>query len=204
MKHFVLTASSADKWFNCPGSINAEEGIEEEYTEFLSEEALAHLLAEVSLNSGCPVSTYDELNDQEITPDMADYVQDYIYYVLSHISYNDKLTVESEVCFDEYAQGGVGTLDASVMNYVEGTCHIFDLEYGTDIPIYAENNTQLMLYALGMLQSADYAWRIERFVMHVHQPRLQKISSFEISVGKIKEFGEVVKAKEEILRPRRT
>lgn len=202
MKPFDLTASGADKWFNCPGSINAEERIEEEYTEFLSERALAHLLAEVSLNSGYPASTYEELNDQEISVKMEGYVQDYIYYVLSYTSYRDKLTVGSKVSFDDYAPGGFGTLDASVMNYAEGTCHIFYLEYGSDTPVYAKDNTQMMLYALGMLQSADYAWRIERFVMHVHQPRIQNISSFEISVGKLKEFGEVVRVKaSEALNP---
>ncbi len=199
MKHAVLSASGADKWFNCPGSINAEKGIEEEDTEFSNEGTLAHLLAEVSLNSGIPAIEYAfaELDDQEITPEMANYVQEYIDYVLSHLAPKEELSVELKVYFDEYASGGFGTLDASSFSSGSGTCHIFDLKYGAGIPVYAENNKQLMLYALGVLQTESYAWSIDRFVMHIHQPRIPNNSSFEMSVEDLKAFGEVVRVKAE-------
>lgn len=204
MKHAVLSASGADKWFNCPGSIHAEKGIEEDEAEFLTEGLLAHLLAEVALNSDIPAIEYAfaELDDQEITSEMADYVQEYIEYVLSHLLHKEKLSVELKVYFDEYAPDGFGTLDAASFTPGSGICHIFDLKYGVGIPVYAENNKQLMLYALGVLQTESYAWAIDRFVMHIHQPRIPNNSSFEISVEELKAFGEVVKVKaEQALNP---
>ncbi|WP_221897349.1 DUF2800 domain-containing protein [Bathymodiolus japonicus methanotrophic gill symbiont] len=54
-----------------------------------------------------------------------------------------------------------------------------------------------MLYALGVLQSADYSWAIDRFVLHICQPRIDNNSTFKISVDEIKEFGELVKLKAE-------
>ena len=197
MEHSILSASGADKWFNCPGSITAEKDIEQEYSDVASEGTLAHLLAEVSLNSGVPANQYAELDDQEITVEMSGHVQEYVDYVNSIFTYGCKLKVESRVYFDDYAPDGFGTVDAVAMCYGTGTCHVIDLKYGKGIPVHSENNKQLMLYALGVLQSADYSWAIDRFVLHIFQPRIHKNSTFEISIDEIKEFGELVKLKAE-------
>ena len=62
---------------------------------------------------------------------------------------------------------------------------LVDFKYGKGVPVYAENNPQLKLYALGALEMLGLLYDISVIRMTVFQPRLNNISIAEISVAEL-------------------
>lgn len=62
---------------------------------------------------------------------------------------------------------------------------IIDLKYGKGVEVNAENNTQMMLYALGAGAAYDYAFDIGVVRMTIYQPRIGNLSSWEIPADEL-------------------
>ena len=65
---------------------------------------------------------------------------------------------------------------------------IRDLKYGRGVQVYAEENEQLMLYALGALDEFDLLGEVETVRMSIDQPRLNHSDTWECSVEHLREF----------------
>lgn len=187
LAHSPLGPSSAERWINCPGSVNATRGIADTSSEFAAEGSFAHLIAEMARDQNVPAKTFightDTIDGYEFTCDksMADYVQMFIDYVNQFEC--DEILNESKVNFDAWVDGGFGTLDAALLN--DGTTIIADLKYGKGIKVFAEDNTQLKLYALGILQEHADLYDIQRFKLCIVQPRLDHIDEWTIEVNEL-------------------
>jgi hypothetical protein len=78
---------SGDRWINCPGSVNATRGIQDESSEFAAEGSFAHLIAEMARDQDKPAKDFIgwscTMDGFKFTCDksMADYVQQFIDYV---------------------------------------------------------------------------------------------------------------------------
>lgn len=215
--HAKLSASGSSKWLNCPGSIEAEEAFfkEEErlYNEALKRGetpkikenpyaelgTLAHELADLCLKNNQDAVDYldkeihcdynDKLIKITVDKDMVKFVQEYLDYVLSHETSTSKLFTEEKVDFSNIVPEGFGTLDSAILDYNTGICHIFDLKYGEGVLVEAENNTQAQLYALGLYNELQFLEVIKSFKIHIVQPRKYSISSWEISIEDLINFG---------------
>ena len=185
MKHSTFSPSGAETWFRCPGSINAQRGMPNESTDFSSEGTDAHDLAE------------SYLVKHEQSPN--EYVNQYLDYVNAFVPLSDReeLYVEHRLYFESYAPGGFGTVDSLYIDYSTGICHIFDFKYGAGIRVGAELNKQMMIYALGVLDSMSDSYMVDGFELHIIQPRMSNISSWTISTNELREFGEVLREKVE-------
>lgn len=77
-----------------------------------------------------------------------------------------------------------GTADVTLQPDSEpGVLHIIDLKYGQGIRVYAEHNTQLMLYAAAAMEHfASLIEDIHTVVLHILQPRLEWHDEFRMSV----------------------
>lgn len=53
-----------------------------------------------------------------------------------------------------------------------GVLHIIDFKYGKGVPVSAEGNPQLSLYALGAYEAYKILYPIERIELHIVQPRI--------------------------------
>jgi len=193
-KHSIYGPSSAHRWLNCPGSIKAESEMPEPpESEFANEGSAAHHLAEVCLKDsksttgflGC---AFPEFPDNQVDQEMVDYVQEYVDYVKA-LGGNQEY--EQVVHYEEWVPGGFGTADAIVT--VDDTLHVIDLKYGKGVPVYAEDNPQGMLYALGALSERDAFQKFTKVVIHVHQPRLEHVSTWEITPDALYEWAEHAK-----------
>lgn len=191
-KHSPFGPSASSRWINCPGSINAiqhalDAGIIEpsKGSIYTAEGTAAHELGEDALNGERidafigTVIEVDEMFAIEITREMVDYVQVYVDYVRTH---KGDLRVEQRVEFTDWVPDGFGTADAIVIQETRMVC--VDLKYGKGVPVYAEGNTQAMLYALGAYQGLSKAEqdKLESVLMVIVQPRLDSISEWEISI----------------------
>ncbi len=84
-EHAKLSASSAEKWLNCPGSVALEKLFPQQDTEFTKEGSIAHKLAEIKIKRAfSQISNekyYQQRNDMEINDDMEKYTDEYVDFV---------------------------------------------------------------------------------------------------------------------------
>ena len=208
-KHALLSASGASRWINCTPSPRLEEQFEESATSsFAAEGTLAHEFGDLALKSSIEVlSKKDSARDLEIlrkhplyTDEMEEQVHKYVSYVLEEFTaaklktIGALLLIEEKVDLTHFIEEGFGTNDAIVI--ADGTMEVIDLKYGKGIRVDAEDNSQLKLYGLGALRAYELLYDIHTVKMTIHQPRLDHISSAEISAVDLNTWGEdIVKPK---------
>lgn len=199
--HARLSASGAKKWINCPGSIQLEENFEDKPSQFAEEGTNAHALGEAKIRLATKeynrTKYHNAIRNLEITEDMEDYAESYKNYVIER--YNSALQktpdailmLEQRLDFSKYVPDGFGTGDAVII--AEGKLEIIDLKYGKGVEVSAVDNPQLRLYALGAYEAFDILYGFDTVEMTIYQPRLDNISSENISVAELLEWGESVK-----------
>lgn len=208
MSHAVLSPSGAARWLACPPSARLEQQFPDTAGEAAREGTLAHALGE------CLIRYYTgktgkaafekELSgiraDSMYNPDMEDYAEGYAAFVNERYTEacgrtkDAVLGIEEKLDLTEFVPEGYGTGDAIVI--ADGVLDIIDLKYGKGVPVYPENNRQMMLYALGALHGYGFLYDISVVRMTIYQPRLDNISSWELPAE------ELCRWAEEELRPR--
>jgi hypothetical protein len=206
--HALLSASGASRWIACTPSPRLEEVFENKSSSFAEEGTLAHELAELNLKA--ELDLLDPCEILEITtdlkyqtyysPDMSEYVQKHIDYVLQQFTEAKRLTpdavllIEQKVDITHLIEEGFGTCDVIII--ADGVLEVIDLKYGMGLRVSAENNSQLKLYGSGALEAYDMLYDIHTVRLTVTQPRLDSISSWDISAEDLRQWGEeVVKPK---------
>lgn len=189
--HAKLSASGSARWLNCPGSVNAESEFKDITSSFAQEGTAAHELADLCLTNGYQPDRYKDEIIEGVTVDneMIENIAGYISYVKS---FSGEHFYESRVDFSPWVPEGFGTSDAIVIQ--SDKVHIIDLKYGRGVSVDAENNTQGMLYALGVYNDYGYLFDdVQSFVIHIYQPRTNNFSDWEITLDDLLKWGEWVK-----------
>lgn len=192
-KHAVLSASSSHRWLNCNPSARLEQEFADRETEAAAEGTAAHSLCEhklrkaLKMRSKKPISAYD-------CDEMDAYTDGYVEFVLEQLSEakqncSDPLVlVEQKLDFSCYVPDGFGTGDCLIV--ADRLLHIIDFKYGQGILVEAEQNPQMMLYALGALRLFDSLYDIESVSMTIYQPRRENVSTWTISVSELMNWAE--------------
>ncbi|MDT1872972.1 DUF2800 domain-containing protein, partial [Acinetobacter baumannii] len=73
----------------------------------------------------------------------------YTDIVMEHLNTyeNAEIELEKRVDFSDWVPGGFGTSDVVIL--ADGVIEIIDLKYGKGMPVSANQNPQMGLYALG-------------------------------------------------------
>jgi len=182
--HAKLSASSSHRWLVCPGSIKAEEGLPDTQSDHSKEGSAAHFVAEQCLKNGLNAKDYIGIviadYDLQVTQEMADYVQVYLDYVRN---LGGVPLIEVRVDFSNIVPEGFGTADFITM--VDDTLYIVDLKYGRGVRVNAEQNSQAMLYAIGVLNEYGAIYEPKRIVLVIAQPRLDHIDEWEVTFDQL-------------------
>lgn len=195
-RHALLSASSSKRWLNCTPSARLEEQFKEDTGSVYAEEGTAaHALAEHKLKrslrkrSKRPVSDYDCDEMEECTDEYVSYAMEQIELAKQNCS-DPIVLIEQHLDYSAYAPEGFGTGDLIIV--ADGTLTVIDLKYGKGVAVEAEQNPQMMLYGLGALELFDAIYDIDTICMTIYQPRLESISTWEISVEELKKWTEDV------------
>lgn len=203
--HALLSASGASRWLNCTPSAKLEDeyGDKSTSSSYAAEGTLAHELAELYLRKDVLENINDEdfersleeimanelFDDEmlEVVPIYTDYCED--QYIEAKKN-NDYAIIEIEQKLDltEYVPESFGTADTVIIS--DGLMEVIDLKYGKGIPVYADWNKQLMLYALGALRKYDTMYDVNEVRVTICQPRINNISSWQISVEELLRWAE--------------
>lgn len=192
-KHAILSASASHRWLNCNPSARLELEFEDQTTTAASEGTAAHALCEhklkrkLKLRSERPVSRFD--NDE-----MEQHTDDYVDFVMGQVVRERRRDVDTQVLIEQrldfscYVPDGFGTGDCVIVS--NGRLHIIDFKYGQGVLVEAADNPQMKLYALGALREFGEKYQIKKVKMTIFQPRRENVSTWEITVAKLKRWAE--------------
>ena len=188
--HATLAPSAASRWLRCPGSVALAQQYEQGETSYAAEGTAAHALAERALREDREAYWYEgqEFYGHTVDDTMAAYVQRYIEEVYSRLSPSTELKIEERVTVDS-VPGVWGTVDALIIDHATGELIVIDLKYGQGVPVSAQENEQLMLYALGALEDASLVADIDTVQLVIVQPRIYSEPSVSgCSIDDLEEF----------------
>lgn len=205
-QHAVLSASSSSRWLVCTASPRFEEQFPETTSEYAEEGRLAHSICELkvlknftlSLSQKAYTTRLNKLKKEPLYNSEMDKTSDlYIEHLTERAMQFDSIpyvAAEVRVDYSDYAPDGFGTCDCIMI--CGDTLIITDYKHGKGVPVSAENNSQMKLYALGALNKykAIYGDTIKRVVMVIEQLRLSdEPSMWETTVSELVKWGESIK-----------
>ncbi len=198
-RHARFSPSAASRRLNCPPSLVLEEQFDEEESQYAAEGTAGHALAEHLIKKHLKIRTKRPVSDY-YSDDLLEAVDEYVSFVIGEIEDARRecttpvICVEQRVDASDYVDECFGTADAVIVT--DKVAHVIDLKLGKGVPVYAEENPQLMIYGLGVLSMAELLYDVETVRLTVFQPRLNSSSTWDVTPSALKKWGE------EVLRPR--
>ena len=197
--HAVLSASSSERWLNCPPSARLCEAYEEKSSDYAAEGTDAHALCEYRLKQalGIPVENPIKNPIENLSwynEEMEDCATGYVAYVVELLEAAKQtcadpiVLIEQRVDFSRWVQSSYGTADLILI--ADGTLDICDYKNGKGIEVSAERNTQMMLYALGALEIFDGIYDIATVRMTIYQPQKSNVSVYEMAKDELLEWAD--------------
>ena len=193
--HALLSASSADRWLNCPPSAVAAAAYVNEGSEFTREGTLAHEVAEAvarAFLSGDRADPTDCAWPEGTPIEMIECAAGYADYILEQIHSDDALIMlEQRVDFSPWVPDGFGTADCIIIQ--DNVMDVIDYKYGKGVAVSAIDNPQEMCYGLGALNDYGFAYDIEKVRLHIYQPRINNVSVDEMTADELLGWGDRIK-----------
>ena len=174
--HALLGASSAHRWMNCPGSALLTTDMPDTSSAYANEGTKAHAVCEAvarkMLNEkyriiSVPITT--ELEASHEILECAELYCDTIDTIAQEFGPSPYIALEQRVDFSRWVPDGFGTADCIIIG--GETLHVIDYKHGKGVQVEAEDNPQLMLYALGALSHYSLIYDISVVRWSIVQPR---------------------------------
>lgn len=198
-KHAILSASSSHRWLNCPPSARLEQNFPDRAGVSAEEGTFAHKYAEMALSKHFSMISADEFDlylanakkSQWFTKSLQDYAEEYIAMIIEKAeSGKGDVFLEQKLDFSDWVPDGFGSGDAVII-YAD-RIEVCDLKYGKNVPVLAENNSQLRLYGLGAYSAFSFM-DFKEVQMTICQPRNGGISTEAMSLQDLLAWGESIK-----------
>ena len=194
-KHAVLSASSSERWLNCPPSARLCEAYEDKGSDYAAEGTDAHALCEYRLKQALSIPAEDPIENLSwYNEEMEECAAGYAAYVVELLEtakltcYDPVVMIEQRVDFSRWVQDGFGTADCILI--ADGVLNIVDYKHGKGVEVSAEGNTQLALYSLGALEIFDGIYDIDRVCVHIFQPRKSNVISSTMDKSDLYEWAD--------------
>jgi len=203
--HALLSPSGAERWMACTPSARLEEQFPTSTSSYAEEGTAAHELADLinrynfkkitGLTKPKFTKAWEELKKGPFyNAEMQQHVEAFCNYVYEEFNATKAkckdavIAFEERLDFSEYVPEGYGTGDVVII--ADGDLTVIDFKYGKGVTVSAEENKQMMLYALGAMLQYSFLYDIKNVRMIIHQPRLDNISDWSISADALTGWAE--------------
>lgn len=193
MSHAILSPSSASRWLACSPSAQLEAKEPYSTSVYADEGTLAHRLCELIIQhklgkvlNKAFTKHLKEIEFHELyTGEMYDYCDSFAVFVLEKFNSipNAHIFTEDRVDLTRWIPQGFGTVDIRIIG--GSGLHIIDFKYGKGVPVFAEDNSQLKVYALGAYEEISHIFNIEFVEMTIYQPRIDSVTSHLLSMAEL-------------------
>lgn len=205
-QHALLSASSSQRWLHCPPSARLAEQFPESSSRYAEAGRVAHAIAELKarkyflepMNTRIYNRRMKELKEDPYYDKSMDGATDaYLEYLKElAMSFGDVqpfVALESRVDYSGYVPEGFGTADFIAIG--AGRICVCDYKNGSGVPVEAEHNSQMMLYALGALAlyALVYGDSIQDIHLAIIQPNAGGVKEWDLTRGELEAWGESVK-----------
>lgn len=194
--HSPRSPSGAEMWMNCPGSIAMNEGRPEDETTYSLEGNFLHDIAADCLRFG--FDAYDFLGrTQTLRGHKFTFEEEFAEKMQPGLdlfrSYPGRMYVEKRVSISKWSPGDSGTLDTGIAG--KKLIVIGDWKWGEGEPVHAEENKQMMGYALGFWNDiARHITDAKEFLLIIEQPRIPHGGgTWRVDLKRLLRFGEQMK-----------
>ena len=195
--HSPLSPSSAFRWIKCTPSAKLNAALPDSTSEYALQGTAAHTLCEYKLQKLLGKDAKDPTeNLTYFDAEMADCTDSYQQYVSERIEKAKQfckdpiVLVEQKLDFSKWVPQGFGTGDCVIV--ADNVLTVIDFKYGVGVLVEAEQNPQMMCYALGALTLFDSIYDIENVVMTIFQPRRDNISTYELSKKELLQWADEI------------
>lgn len=168
--HSKFSASGAERWFECPGSVALSEGRPDKSSSYALEGTHAHEVLEQILIEFQHASTARRPNHVPLEMFHHGFNAAKFIFGLHHDTIGSELLVETRIYLDFIHPEMFGTFDGAVVDHF-GTLHIFDYKYGAGVAVSPVENLQMIFYAIGVAHK--YQWNFEKVRVWIIQPRIR-------------------------------
>lgn len=190
-EHSPLGPSASERWLVCTASVLATMDLPDKTSDYAIEGTAAHTVSEWAREEGINAEEYigrevdvhcadGSVVTLVVDQEMADGVNAFVEYT---DALPGEMLCEERVTYDGWVPKGFGTADDIRLG--SPVVYITDFKYGKGVQKWAEQNTQLMLYALGVWQDYGWMYDIEEFQLAIFQPRLNHVDEWTISVEEL-------------------
>lgn len=168
--------------------------MKDEETTFAAEGTAAHALCEWKVRKALKMRAGRRPSSDYWTDEMEEFTDNYRDFICDLVGQakqicKDPITlIEQRLDFSCWVPDGFGTGDFLLVS--DSELNIVDFKYGRGVPVYADHNPQMMLYALGALSLFDMLYDIDTVTMTIYQPRLSNISVWSLSTNELHEWAE--------------
>ncbi len=185
-KHAFLSASSSHRWLKCPPSAKLCESIVDSPSPYAQEGTDCHELCAYLVEKALGMDVKDPTENLTFySKEMQNNAEEYRNFVIerleeARIRCKDPLIlIEQRLDFSRWVKNGFGTGDCIIVS--EDVLEVIDYKNGLGILVDADNNSQMMCYALGALMAFDGLYDIKEIRMTIFQPRRDNISTFTMN-----------------------
>lgn len=179
MEHSKLSPSSSSRWLICTSSVKACESYERTTNSHADWGTDVHEIGEKMLKG---------LNWKSSDQEKIDCAVEYVDYCNELITANSEQFIEVQYSLEFINQGMFGTGDFATFDRDKRHLDIVDLKTGRNL-VYAEENTQLMLYALGCINELEFFDYYPKTVtLHIVQTRAGHTDSWTTDMKRLDDF----------------
>lgn len=213
--HSFLSPSKAYQWSACTPSAMLEKEFPDAPSPAANEGTLAHELAEAKLRNHFSAANFGKRKltaaikkfkeNPAWNDEMMRYTDDYLDYVKSaalQFKVEPRVGIEQQISLDTYIphlpeeKPTSGSADCILIG--GGIIQVIDFKYGQSPNgrVSAEQNPQMMLYALGIYETYKILYHFTKIRLSIVQPRLlDGISEWECPLEELLQFGEYIKGR---------
>ena len=196
-KHAFLSASSSHRWLQCPPSAKLCAGHEDRASPYAQQGTDAHTLSEYKVLRALGAKARDPTEDLTwFDREMDTCTDEYCSFVMEQLVEAGRyctdplILVEQRLDFSRWVPEGFGTGDCLIV--ADHLLQIIDFKYGLGILVDAQDNPQMMCYALGALEQFDGIYDIDTVKMTIFQPRRENISTCVMEKDHLLHWAETV------------